>query len=149
AAGSQILPPSLWAAPESAAPTGLRFLRPGHTNSGGMSTLKAEDLIKARLTPETWQVEIIGEGVEIEKPRKFDDGTALGYATLLELGKKHSVKFVKAMQCRGYNCPQGHAVWEGVPLREVVRLLGDVGNVLRVNFSGFHDRSHPKVRLHA
>lgn len=149
AAGSQILPQSVGAEPEPAALASLRFLRPGHTNSGSISSLKAEDLIKARLTPETWQVEIIGEGVEIEKPRKFDNGTALDYATLLELGKKHSVKFVKAMQCRGYNCPQGHAVWEGVPLREVIRLLGDVGNTLRVTFSGYHDPSFPKIRFHA
>ena len=69
-------------------------------------SLKGEELIKARLTPETWQVEIIGDGAAIEKPRKFDDGTALDYATLLELGKKHSVKFLKAMQCRGSACPQ-------------------------------------------
>ena len=85
----------------------------------------------------------------IEKPRKFDDGTALDYATLLELGKKHSVKFLKAMQCRGYSCPQGHAVWEGVPLREVVRLLGKVGNVMRVTFSGYHDKNNPKIRFHS
>src|SRR5271165_4137132 len=100
AASSQILPQSLWAAPEPPAFSGLRFLRPGSTGLGGIDSLKGEDLIKARLTPESWQVEIIGEGagVAIEKPRKFDDGTALDYATLLELGKKHSVKFVKAMQ---------------------------------------------------
>jgi DMSO/TMAO reductase YedYZ molybdopterin-dependent catalytic subunit len=149
AASSQILPQSLGAEPEPPAFAGLRFLRPGNTGLGGIDSLKGEDLIKARLTPESWQVEIIGEGGAIEKPRKFDDGTALDYATLLELGKKHCVKFVKAMQCRGYNCPQGHAVWEGVPLREVVRLLGKVGDVLRVDFSGYHDKSNPKIRFHA
>lgn len=149
AAGSQFLPQSLWAEPEPPAFAGLKFLRPGDTGSGGAGALEGEELIKARLTPETWQVEIIGEGVDIEKPRKFADNTALDYATLLELGKKHSVKFVKAMQCRGYKCPQGHAVWEGVPLREVIRVLGNVGDVLRVDFSGYHDKSHPKIRLHA
>lgn len=154
AAGSQILPGSLWAAEqESPAFSGLQFLRPGHTSAGGMAflkELKEEDLVKARLTPESWKVEIIGEGVKIEKPRKFDDDTALGYATLLELGKKHSVKFVKAMQCRGYVCPQGHAVWEGVPLREVIRLLGNVdSNVMRVTFTGYHNKDYPKIRFHS
>jgi DMSO/TMAO reductase YedYZ molybdopterin-dependent catalytic subunit len=149
AAGSQILPQSLWAEPEPSGFSGLRFLRPGSTGPGGIDSLKGEDLIKARLTPESWQVEIIGEGVEIEKPRKFADNTALDYSTLLELGKKHSVKFVKAMQCRGYNCPQGHAVWEGVPLREVIRSLGKVVDALRVDFSGYHDKSNPKIRYHA
>jgi DMSO/TMAO reductase YedYZ molybdopterin-dependent catalytic subunit len=151
AASSHVLPQSLWAAPEQPAPTlgGLPFLRPGDTGAGGITSIKPEDLPKARLTPESWQVEIVGDGGLIEKPRKFDDGTALDYATLLELGKKHSVKFLKAMQCRGYNCPQGHAIWEGVPLREVIRLLGKVGNVLRVTFSGYHDKDNKRIRFHA
>jgi DMSO/TMAO reductase YedYZ molybdopterin-dependent catalytic subunit len=140
----------LWAAPEPPAFGGLKFLRPGYTGPGGIDSLKEEDLPKARLTPESWQVEVLGAADVLEKPRKFDDGTAIDYSTLLELGKKHSVKFVKAMQCRGYNCPQGHAVWEGVPLREVIRSLGKVGNnVLRVDFSGYHDPKNPKIRLHA
>src|SRR5262245_27662088 len=141
AASSQVLPISLGAKePEPPAFSGLKFLRPGHTSAGGMAFLKElqeEDLVKARLTPESWKVEIIGEGVTIEKPRKFEDDTALDYATLLDLGKKHGVKYVKAMQCRGYSCPQGHAVWEGVPLREVIRLLGKIDNtVMRVTFTG-------------
>ncbi len=154
AVGSQILPISLGAKdPEPPAFSGLKFLRPGHTGAGGMAFLKElqkEDLVKARLTPESWKVEIIGEGVTIEKPRKFADDTALDYATLIDLGKKHGVKFVKAMQCRGYNCPQGHAVWEGVPLREVIRLLGKVDNtVMRVTFTGYHNKDYPKIRFHS
>lgn len=108
AAGSQVLPPSLWAEPEPPAPAGpspdlagLPFLKCDTTGPyrGIAPSLKGEELIKARLTPETWQVEFIGEGVAIEKPRKFDDGTALNYAALLDLGKKHSVKILKTMQC--------------------------------------------------
>jgi DMSO/TMAO reductase YedYZ molybdopterin-dependent catalytic subunit len=114
-----------------------------------VDSIKPEDLPKARLTPETWQVEIIGEGVDIEKPRKFADGTAFDYASLLELGKKHGVKFLKAMQCRGYRCPQGHAIWEGVPLREVIRQLGKVGNAMRITFGGYHDKENKRIRFHA
>src|SRR5690242_12309192 len=129
-AGSGMLSSFSWGAEqESPDFAGLSFLRPGDTGAGGMEFLKGlkeEDLVKARLTPESWKVEIIGDGVTIEKPRKFDDDTALDYANLLDLGKKHGVKYVKAMQCRGYSCPQGQAVWEGVPLREVIRLLGKV-----------------------
>ncbi|MEI7780278.1 MAG: molybdopterin-dependent oxidoreductase, partial [Actinomycetes bacterium] len=112
-------------------------------------TLTGDDLVKARLTPESWQVEIIGAPALLKRPRKFDDGTALDYATLLELGKTHGIKFLKAMQCRNNRCPQNHAVWEGVPLREVLRLLGDLGNVLRVNYSGYHDPTNPLSHLHA
>jgi hypothetical protein len=104
-------------------------------------TLKGEDLFKARLTPETWRLEIVGDGVQIEKPRKLDDGTAIEFPTLLELGKKHGVKFLKAMQCKTFAAPQGHGLWEGVPLREVLRLLvGSVGDSVRwVYWNGFHN----------
>lgn len=151
AAGSRTLSQSLWAWAEPPILSGLPFIRLSEKGPyrGIAPSLKGEELVKARLTPESWQVEIIGEGVAIEKPRKFDDNTAVDLATLLELGKKHSVKFLKAMQCRSYDCPQHHAVWEGVPLREVLRLAGKVGNVLRVNFSGFHDPKNPKSHLHA
>ncbi|MGE3808016.1 MAG: molybdopterin-dependent oxidoreductase [Gemmataceae bacterium] len=155
AAGSQILPQSLLAEPEPAAPTapppdlaGLPFLRKGSGPYRGIArSLKGDELIKARLTPETWQVEIIGDGVALEKPRKFDNGSALDYATLVDLGKKHSVKVLKAMQC---STPlSNHAVWEGVPLREVVRLLGKVGDFQRINISGFHDPSNPQSHFHS
>src|SRR4051794_11890513 len=62
--------------------------------------LMGEDLIQARLTPETWQLEIVGDNCAIEKPRTIADGTAIDFATLCDLGKKHGVKFLKAMQCR-------------------------------------------------
>lgn len=149
AAGSQMLPQSLWAR-EDPVTRGLPFLRPGGGPYRGIAPkLKAEELIKARLTPETWQVEITGDRGLIDKPRKFDDGSALDYATLVKLGEKHRIKFLKAMQCRGSACPQGHAVWEGVPLREVIRLLGKVGDAMRINISGYHDPTNPKSHLHA
>ncbi len=102
--------------------------------------LQGEELIKARLTPETWRLEIVGDGgCKVEKPRTLADGTAIDMPTLLELGKKHGVKFLKAMQCRSGNYPQSHGLWEGVPLREVLRLAGKVDNVMRVYGNGFHN----------
>jgi hypothetical protein len=92
AAGSQMLSHSLgaWAEPPaSASPSpdlaGLPFLKPmGNGPYRGIApSLKGDELIKARLTPDTWQVEILGDGVALDKPRKFDDGTALDYATLV------------------------------------------------------------------
>src|ERR1700722_9617697 len=36
-------------------------------------TLKSEDLVKARLTPETWRLEILSDGsADLEKPCKLD-----------------------------------------------------------------------------
>jgi DMSO/TMAO reductase YedYZ molybdopterin-dependent catalytic subunit len=108
--------------------------------------LKGDDLVKARLTPETWRLEIVGDptpvsggSAEIEKPRKLDDGTAIDFKTIEELGKKHGVKFLKAMQCLNIAQPLGQGLWEGVPLREVLRLVGKVKNVRRVYYEGFHN----------
>ena len=58
---------------------------------------------------------------------------------LLEIGKKHAVKFIKAMQCRSGNWPQDQALWEGVPLREVLKLVGKMNNIRRVYWHGFHN----------
>src|SRR5438034_6387032 len=103
-------------------------------------TLKGDDLVKARLTPETWRLEIVSDGsTQLQKPRKLDDGTAIDLATLQQLGKQHGVKFLKAMQCLNIAPPLGQGLWEGVPLREVLKLVGKVNNIRRVYYHGFHN----------
>jgi DMSO/TMAO reductase YedYZ molybdopterin-dependent catalytic subunit len=103
-------------------------------------TLKGEALARARLTPEAWRLEIVGDdSSEIARPRRLEDGTALDLAALQELGKSHGVKYLKAMQCNNIPAPLGQGLWEGVPLREVIGLLGRIGNVRRVYFWGFHN----------
>src|SRR5436190_4396753 len=63
-------------------------------------TLKGDDLVKARLTPETWRLEIVSDGTtQLTKPRKLEDNTAIDLASLQDLGKQHGIKFLKAMQC--------------------------------------------------
>jgi DMSO/TMAO reductase YedYZ molybdopterin-dependent catalytic subunit len=102
--------------------------------------LEGEDLIKARLTPETWRLEIVGDGgCKVEKPRTLADGTAIDFPALIELGKKHGVKFLKAMQCRSGCWPQSFGLWEAVPLREVLRMAGKIDNAMRVYANGFHN----------
>ncbi len=111
-------------------------------------TIKGDALVQARLTPETWQLEItadetpnpaIKESAGLGKSLTIADGTALNLATLLELGKKHEVKFLKAMQCLNIPAPLGQGLWEGVPLREVLRLCGSLRNVRRIYYWGFHN----------
>jgi DMSO/TMAO reductase YedYZ molybdopterin-dependent catalytic subunit len=103
-------------------------------------TLKGEALVKARLTPQSWRLEIVSDGsATVPKPRKLDDSTALDLPALLKLGKRHGVKFLKAMQCLNIPQPLGQGLWEGVPLREVLRLVGKVSNVRRVYYWGFHN----------
>jgi hypothetical protein len=144
AAGSRGL---LERAVSGAEPTPKKPARPLLYTGGGPArghpsphSLKGEALVKARLTPESWRLEIVADGgARLSKPRKLDDGTAIDLAALLELGKKHGVKFIKAMQCRSGCYPQDQALWEGVPLREVLKLAGTFEYVYRVYANGFHN----------
>jgi DMSO/TMAO reductase YedYZ molybdopterin-dependent catalytic subunit len=103
-------------------------------------TLKGEALIRARLTPQTWRLEIVSDGsTQAEKPRKLEDGAAIDLSVLEELGKRHGIKFLKAMQCLNIAQPLGQGLWEGVPLREVLKLAGKVNNIRRVYYWGFHN----------
>ncbi len=111
-------------------------------------TLPGEALVQARLTAETWRLEIVAdpftsdvvkEPATLGKQLTLDGGNALDLPALLALGKKHSVRFLKAMQCLNIAAPLGQGLWEGVPLREVLRLCGPLRNVRRVYFSGFHN----------
>jgi DMSO/TMAO reductase YedYZ molybdopterin-dependent catalytic subunit len=63
----------------------------------------------------------------------------LDLPSLLELGRKHGLKFLKAMQCLNIPTPLGQGLWEGVPLREVLRLCGTMRTVRRIYYWGFHN----------
>lgn len=104
-----------------------------HTLTGGA-------LVKARLTPESWRLEIGTEdSAKVDKPLTLDAQTALDMPMLLELGKKKGVHFLKAMQCNNIPRPLGQGVWEGVPLRDVLTLCGRITNVRRVYYWGYHN----------
>ncbi len=108
--------------------------------------LQGDDLIKARLTPETWRLEIVSDGVaKIARPRQLEDGTAIDLPAILELGKTHGVKFLKAMQCLNISQPLGQGLWEGVPLREVLKLVGKITNTRRIYWWGFHNNDPKQV----
>lgn len=111
-------------------------------------SLKGDALIQARLTPETWRLEITADTpanpaakdpAGLSTPLTLADGNALDFPALVELGKQHGVKFLKAMQCLNIPTPLGQGLWEGVPLREVLRLCGQLRNVRRIYYWGFHN----------
>ena len=64
-------------------------------------TLTGKDLVKARMTPETWRLEITADSrvepphvtqpARMQAPRTLKDGTALDLETLRELGKSQPV----------------------------------------------------------
>jgi DMSO/TMAO reductase YedYZ molybdopterin-dependent catalytic subunit len=102
--------------------------------------IKGEALERARLTAATWRLEIVNEApAELQKPRRLEDDTAIDFAALETLAKKHGVKFLKAMQCTNIDQPLGQGLWEGVPLRDVLKLAGKANNVRRVYYWGFHN----------
>lgn len=109
-------------------------------------SLRGEALVAARLTADAWRLEIVGEeGTNVSKPLTIQNGSALDLPTLMKLGKTHSVKFLKAIQCLNIEQPLGQGLWEGVPLREVLRLAGSIGNVRRISYWGFHNNDPKQV----
>ncbi|MBA4066810.1 MAG: hypothetical protein C0501_24500 [Isosphaera sp.] len=97
-------------------------------------TLKGDALVKARLTPETWRLEVVAE-----EPATVDKPLTLDLPGLRKLGEAHGVQFLKAMQCNNIARPLGQGLWEGVPLRDVLRLCGKLTNPRRVYYWGFHN----------
>src|SRR5271166_2075236 len=109
-------------------------------------TLKGEALVQARLTPETWRLEIISDGsAKLQTPRTLAAGNAIDLPTLEQLGRRHGRKFLKAIQCLNIAQPLGQGLWEGVPLRDVLRLAGTVSNVRRIYYWGFHNDDPKQV----
>jgi DMSO/TMAO reductase YedYZ molybdopterin-dependent catalytic subunit len=96
----------------------------------------------AGLTRDTWKLEVIADP---EHPPKLGrqltkkEGTALDFQALLELGKKHAVRFPKVMTCLNIGCPLGMGLWEGVPLREVLWLARPKADLRRVFYYGYHN----------
>src|SRR5207248_247422 len=103
-------------------------------------TLKGDALAQARLTPQTWRLEIVSDGTaEIATPRTIAKGNAVDLPMLEKLGQQHGRRFLKAMQCLNISQPLGQGLWEGVPLREIVKLVGRMINIRRVYYWGFHN----------
>jgi DMSO/TMAO reductase YedYZ molybdopterin-dependent catalytic subunit len=102
--------------------------------------LSGDALVRARLTDATWRLEIVADGeVEIVRPLRMSDNTALDLHALLQMGKRHGVRFLKALQCNNIARPLGQGLWEGVPLRDVLHLVGKIDNARRVYYWGFHN----------
>ena len=109
-------------------------------------TLKGDDLVRARLTPETWRLEIMAEGgCTIDTPLTLEKRNAIDLPALERLGQRHNRKFLKAMQCLNIPQPLGQGLWEGVPLREVLKLVGKVNNIRRIYYWGFHNNDPKQI----
>ena len=105
-------------------------------------SLPDERKAEVGLTRETWKLEVVADPEhqpDIRNPLTKDNGNALDFAGLLELGKKHAVQFPKVMTCLNIGCPLGMGIWEGVPLRELFWLTQPRGDVRRIYYHGYHN----------
>jgi len=110
---------------------------------------------EARLTPETWRLEITADPfveephtkapATVERPLTLADGSAMDLPALMELGRKHEVNCLHVMQCLNIETPLGQGLWTGVPLRAVLRLCGRMNNVRRIYFWGFHNNDPKQI----
>jgi DMSO/TMAO reductase YedYZ molybdopterin-dependent catalytic subunit len=94
------------------------------------------------LTRETWKLEVLADPdfpATLGRQYTKEKGTALDFEDLLRLADKHAVRFPKVMTCLNIGCPLGMGIWEGVPLREVVRLTRPRENLRRVFYYGYHN----------
>ncbi|MFZ4764199.1 MAG: molybdopterin-dependent oxidoreductase [Roseimicrobium sp.] len=116
--------------------------------------LTGEALIEARLTAETWRLELVAdpftsdlvkEPASVARQLTMADGTAFTLPMLMDLAKQHRVYYLKAMQCLNIAEPLGQGLWEGVPLREVLRLCGVMRNVRRIYYHGFHNNDPQQI----
>lgn len=114
-------------------------------------TLKGAALVQAKLTPDTWRLEIVADPTvsdAVKQPAKIAKPVTLDLPALLDLGKKHEVRFLKAMQCLNIAQPLGQGLWEGVPVRHVLRLCGAMSDVRRIVYWGYHNND-PKQLFQA
>jgi DMSO/TMAO reductase YedYZ molybdopterin-dependent catalytic subunit len=117
-------------------------------------TLTGDALVQARLTPDTWRLEIkadpftsdlVKEPASVTTQLTIDGGNAIDLPALMALGKTKGVRYLKAMQCLNIAEPLGQGLWEGVPLREVLRLCGPLKNVRRIYYHGFHNNDPAQI----
>ncbi|MCA9062520.1 MAG: molybdopterin-dependent oxidoreductase [Planctomycetaceae bacterium] len=117
--------------------------------------LTGQALIDARMTAETWRLEITADSFTEEphvqqpatlaKPMTIDGGNALDLNQLMDLGTTKGFGYIKAMQCLNIPTPLGQGFWEGVPLRDVLQLCGTMNNVRRIYYWGFHNNDPDQV----
>lgn len=93
------------------------------------------------LDRETWQLEVIADptsDVQIEHPLSRSAGTALTWDGLMALADSCAVRYVKAMTCLNVDQVFGVGLWEGVPVREVIRMTRPVASLRRIWYHGYH-----------
>lgn len=105
------------------------------------SEMSEEDRAAAGLTRDTWRLEVTadpGSEARVRHPMTKEEGNALTFDQLIEMGKSSAVRYLKCMICNNIADPLGMGLWEGVPLRELLWKIEPDPMVRRVHYHGFH-----------
>jgi Oxidoreductase molybdopterin binding domain len=107
----------------------------------GVAKLSPDRLREVGLVPETWSLDVVSDPasnciVEQQLSRKL--GNALDWNGLMKLGDRYAVRFMQVCSCTNGADPFHMSLWEGVPLREVIRLTRPKENVRRVYYQSYH-----------
>ena len=119
--------------------SGFRDVSRGNPRPHSLDEAKRKEV---GLTRETWSLEVLSDPANkanLRRELSKKDNTAFTFKNLMELAKKHAVRFPKVMTCLNIGCPLGNGIWEGVPLREVLWLTQPGRNVRRVFYHGYHN----------
>jgi DMSO/TMAO reductase YedYZ molybdopterin-dependent catalytic subunit len=112
----------------------------------GVTVLPIGQLREIGLTPETWSLEVIPDPASnsvVEQSFSRALGNALNWQGLMKLAEKHSVRFLHVCTCTNGKDPFHMALWEGVPLREVILLTRPKDNVRRVYYQSHQGENLP------
>jgi DMSO/TMAO reductase YedYZ molybdopterin-dependent catalytic subunit len=89
---------------------------------------------------ETWNLEIVGDPPTlIDQPRTVAGVGAITFADLMKAAKTGAVRVPKCMTCLDIRTPFGSALWEGVPLRDLLWMTRPNGSspIRRISFYAF------------
>lgn len=107
----------------------------------GVAKLPPEKLREIGLVPETWSLDVIPDPASnsvVERSLTRTLGNALDWNALTKLADKHAVRFLHVCTCTNGTNPFHMSLWEGVPLREIIQLVGPKDNVRRVCYQSYH-----------
>jgi DMSO/TMAO reductase YedYZ molybdopterin-dependent catalytic subunit len=108
----------------------------------GIAKFPPEKLREIRLIPETWSLDIVPDPDSnsiVEQPISRALGNAFTWEGLMRLAEKHAIRFMHVTTCTNGPDPFHMSLWEGIPMREVVRLAGPKDNVRRVFYQSYHN----------
>jgi DMSO/TMAO reductase YedYZ molybdopterin-dependent catalytic subunit len=110
--------------------------------------LPLERRLEVGLERDTWKLEIFadpedeeetGRACRLDHPMTKAGGNAFTFANLMALAETKSVSFLKLVSCNNLSDPLGGALWEGVPLRDVIWLAKPRENYRSVYYDGYHN----------